>query len=93
LRFEDFEAGGEIVIHGRHSPEHGAHDRRSLAPIGIIVRIGVVKGLDGPGTASSERLGSNRKAVTTKIARGNFITPCFLKALDALGVETLRLKD
>jgi hypothetical protein len=44
-------------------------------------------------TDLAERLGSNRKAVTTKIARGIFITPWFLKALDALGVETLRLKD
>ena len=44
-------------------------------------------------TDLAERLGSNRKAVTTKIARGNFITPWFLKALDALDVQTLRLKD
>jgi ribosome-binding protein aMBF1 (putative translation factor) len=41
----------------------------------------------------AERLGSNRKAVTTKIARGNFVTPWFLAALDALGVKSLRLDD
>jgi hypothetical protein len=41
----------------------------------------------------ADRLGSNRKAVTTKIARGNFITPWFLEALDALGVSTIDLRD
>jgi hypothetical protein len=41
----------------------------------------------------AERLGSNRKAVTTKIARGNFITPWFLAALDALDCKNLHLND
>jgi hypothetical protein len=37
------------------------------------------------------RLGTNREAVTTKIGRGVFLTRWFLEALDALGVEMLRL--
>jgi hypothetical protein len=41
----------------------------------------------------AERLGSNRKAVTTKIGRGNFVASWLLEALDALGVKKLDLGD